>query len=389
VKVLLVSAGVNAAKPCFTPQNCGAVVQTRTFPCQRFHHRLHSLPDSLRSFLTYICLIVLVSSPRIIYILILKPTMPVAPAIKGVLIASSLVAAAVAAYETNPNVRDFVDSTTYKAQLALEDFLENLEAEFNPDPHARLRTRQRQREMRAQAMGASASGSARRGSRSSECGARGVNIVITGSESEDAMTATARQDATQQSQELRRRHIGYSEQQAETDNTSTASNSTFFSQPASTSAADDLAGLSLANDPDEEDIEVVDRELDAAETVSSEDLLELDPFADPLTPLPVLHDEEVQEEPHTPTSFTTYSGSGENILTPRTPRTPATQAGDVSDSYFDDFEGREGEHGVVLEGAPRRARSETAVSVQSGVSSVGFKTPDEDEDEEDWGRTLD
>jgi len=313
--------------------------------------------------------------------------MPIAPAIKGVLIASSLVAAAVAAYETNPNVREFVDSTTYKAQLALEDFLENLEAEFNPDPHARLRRRQRQREMRAQAMGASASAS--RGSRSgSEGGARGVNIVITGSEPEDATTATARQGDTQQDQELRRRHPGHPEHQAETDNASTASISTFFSQPASTSAADDLAGLSLANDPDEEDIEVVDRELDAAETVSSEDLLELDPFADPLTPLPVVHDEEMQEEPHTPTSFTTYSGSGENILTPRTPRTPATQGGDVSDSYFDDFEGREGEHGVVLEGATR-PRSETAVSVQSGVSSVGFDTPDEDEDEEDWGRTLD
>jgi len=326
--------------------------------------------------------------------------MPIAPAIKGVLIASSLVAAAVAAYETNPNVRDFVDSTTYKAQLVLEDFLENLEAEFNPDPHARLRRRQRQREMRAQAMGASASastsasvsGGSRSGSRS---GARGVNIVISGSEPEDATTATAREGEAQQDQELRRRHPGYPEQQVETDNASTASNSTFFSQPASisshqdvTSAAADLAGLSLANDPDEEDIEVVDRELDAAETVSSEDLLELDPFADPLTPLPFVHDEDVQEEPHTPTSFTTYSGSGENISTPRTPRTPATQGGDVSDSYFDDFEGREGEHGVVLEGLTR-PRSETAVSVQSGVSSVGFETPDEDEDEEDWGRTLD
>ena len=319
-------------------------------------------------------------------------TMPVTPAIKGVLIASSLVAAAVAAYETNPNVRDFVDNTTYKAQLALEDFLENLEAEFNPDPHARLRRRQRQREMRAQAMGASASAS--RGSRSgseSRNGARGVSIVITGSEHEDATTATARSGEAQQDHELRRRHIGYPEQQAETDDASTASNSTFFSQPASTSAATDLAGLSLANDPDEEDIEVVDRELDAAETISSEDMLELDPFADPLSPLPVAHDEEMQDGPHTPTSFTTYSGSGEEILTPRTPRTPATQGGDVSDSYFDDFEGREGgegEHGVVLDGVTR-PRSENAVSVQSGVSSVGFETPDEDEDEEDWGRTLD
>ena len=239
------------------------------------------------------------------------------------------------------------------------------------------------------------SASAGSGSQSGS-GTRGVNIVITGSEAEETTTATARQGDAQQDQELRRRHPVHSEQD-NTSTTSSASASTFFSQPASTSshaytdttsAATDLAGLSLANDPDEEDIEVVDRDLDAAETISSEDLLELDPFADPLTPLPTAHDVEMQEGPHTPTSFTTYSGWGENILTPRTPRTPGGHSDDVSDSYFDDFEGREGEHGGVLGGA-RRARSETAMSTRSGVSSVGFATPDEDEDEEDWGHTLD
>jgi len=339
----------------------------------------------------YFALTVLVIS-LILYVLNQNPKMPIAPAIKG---GSSLVAAAVAAYETNPNVREFVDSTTYKAQLALEDFLWNLEAEFNPDPHARLRRRQRQREMRAQGMGTSASAGSRNRSGS---GARSVNIVITGSEAEDATTATSRQGDTQQDHELQRRHPGHSEQSVDPETASTpssASASTFFSQPASTSshldttsAAADLAGLSLVNDPDEEDIEVVDREIDAVETVSSEDLLELDPFADPLTPLPVVQDEETQGGPHTPTSFTTYSGSGENILTPRTPRTPGGHSDDVSDSYFDDFAGRDGEHGVELGGA-RRARSETAMSTRSGVSSVGFATPDEDEDDEDWGRTLD
>lgn len=333
--------------------------------------------------------------------------MPIAPAVKGILIASSLVAAAVAAYENNPQVREFVDTTRVKAQYALEDFLENLEAELNPDPSARIRMRSRRRQRTAQAMSVGST----RGTDPGDMRTNGLDVIVAGRAASTGAAVVSGNDEIASNQGLRHRQPA-TQTALQDDQTSihtSATHETFFEAsnsignlPNTESAARDLEGLSISDDL-------------SSHTPSVDDLLDLDPFADPLDPhyprleaatsrnstplvLSIPRPEDVAQDhtlltPTTPTSFATMSSP---ILTPVTPRTPRTVASrrssreeaDVSDSYFSELDRADVADDVVDGRSASRNTSrggidEEVMSVHSEASSVGFETPDEDED---WGR---
>lgn len=348
--------------------------------------------------------------------------MPLAPALKGLLLASSLVAAGVAAYETDPNVREFVDRTTKRAEDVLMDFLENLEREFSPDgvgrSQIRRRRRERERERRAMDFGSVGVGV----SRSSRVGGDDGDVVVTASGSGIQIG---------QGREMRQRHrieivdaedeeqgVSRSGGDMESLHTS-ATHETLFDQfPASfststlhnipididntdddTYASTTQRNICLINDLNENDDDEHDDDMLASQTTTTtittstslDDLSDLDPFADPpiepLTPLvlsmprPSSHDNNEDRSPLTPTSFATSDSP--RILTPVTPRTVASASGrdeTVSDSYFSDFSSGSAS-GSGHENVEQGIRRQSVAS-----SGVAFETPDEDEDDLEWGR---
>jgi len=327
--------------------------------------------------------------------------MPLAPALKGLLLASSLVAAGVAAYETDPNVRDFV---------------ENLEREFSPDGVGRSQIRRRRRERERERMAMDLGGGV--GASRSSRGGNDGDVVV---------TASGSGVQTGQGREMRQRHrIEIMDAEDEERGVSTlggdvesmhtsATHETLFDQfPASfssptlhnipiddtdddTHASTTHRNVTLINDlngNDDDEHDGNDDDMLASQTTTTstslDDLSDLDPFADPpiesITPLvlsmprPSSHDNNQDRSPLTPTSFATSDSP--RILTPVTPRTVASAGGrheTVSDSYFSDFSGSASGsgHEIVEQGSRRQ-------SVAS--SGVGFETPDEDEDDVEWGR---
>jgi len=316
--------------------------------------------------------------------------MPLAPALKGLLLASSLIAAGVAAYETDPNVRQFVDRTTKRAEDALVDFLENLEKEFSPDGVGRSGIRRRREMLRREREGM------RMGERSGRAGEReierggDVTVVSGGERGGEVRQRRQRIEIVDAENEERMHETLFEQFPASLSNSVTRNipiDDTITSTPDLHHNNNNTTSLLDANDDDyEED----------TSTASLDNLSDLDPFADPpiesLTPLILStahlspsssHHEQSERLPATPTS-----SNSPQILTPVTPRTVAED--EVSDSYFSDFSAGsmvlgEGEEGRDVEvGGSDRRRS---VSVSVASSGVGFETPDEDdEDDVVWGR---
>jgi hypothetical protein len=333
--------------------------------------------------------------------------MPIAPvAIKSLLITSSLVAAGVAAYQTNPDVRNFVDTTKLKAQLALEEFLENLEAEFNPDENARVRLRQRRaaRERRAREammMGVSVDG----GQAGIRQGSNDIVITASGQSHSHELQDLRHRQQTTTTDDDNAADPPEEDIAALASPSSRTTHETLFSQYTSTSnlasaqrtasIEADLVGLTLSPS-----ITATTSGIDD----SLDDLNDLDPFADPLAPHTPMHGmtddtewygddegeyDDLQQSRHTPTtpsgmSFVTDVDVNvddppeEMVLTPVTPRT--TSAGEEEASYFE-VDGVRARSGSVRTTASKRSEG-------SSVSGVGFGTPDEDEEDGEvtWGR---
>lgn len=331
--------------------------------------------------------------------------MPLAPALKGLLLASSLIAAGVAAYETDPNVREFVDRTTKRAEDAIVDFLENLEREFAPDGVGRGQIRRRRemlrRERERETMRMGREGERSERARERETG-RGGDVVVASNGGEMRLRQRQRieiVDAEAQGENGRddvgvasmQRHETLFEHFPASLSSSTIHNIPIDDATTSTPHSNDnndknnsTSLLDANDDDDEEDIS----------TASLDNLSDLDPFADPpiesLTPL-VLSTAHLSPSPthqqRDRTSVTPTSSNSPQILTPVTPRTVAED--EVSDSYFSDFSagslvlGEGGERRDAEVGGDDRRRS---LSVSVASSGVGFETPDEDEDDVDWGR---
>jgi len=319
--------------------------------------------------------------------------MPLAPALKGLLLASSLIAAGVAAYETDPNVRQFVDRTTKRAEDALVDFLENLEREFSPDGVGRgqiRRRREREREMMRMGREGERHMERSERDRERETGRGGdVVTVVSGGE--------LRQ---------RRQRIEVVDMDAQNE----APETLFEQFPASLNGStihnihiDDVVtatpNLHHKNNNNNNNTSLLDanNDDDYEEDVSSaslDNLSDLDPFADPpiesLTPL-VLSTAHLSpgSSHHEQSELTPTSSNSPQMLTPVTLRTVAED--EVSDSYFSDFSagsmvpGDEGEGGERIMVGRRGSDRSRSLSVAS--SGVGFETPDEDdEDDIHWGR---
>lgn len=351
--------------------------------------------------------------------------MPLAPALKTLLLTTSLLAAGIAAYETDPNVRRFVDAGVQKAEDVVVGFLERLEEEFAPDGAA-LRIRRGRRDGRM-GVGVGGGGEAGRGGRGGdvvvrvgerevERGGDGVRrrhhrIEIVDADDE-AATATATPRVDQERETL------FEQFPSSISSSSATGSRTGLRRievesggaPTAPDTRNNTSGLLIDADSDE-NIRLIDTE-EAGEgdilsqtttTMSSlDDLSDLDPLAHQhayTTPLDLDIPQTTSprsfatDEPQTPTTPTSPTGSP-RILTPITPRTPRTLAtnsegeSDVAESYFTDFSAREDVE-RSRDASRSRSRRVSVATTMTVSSGVGFATPDgsEDEDEEGlWGR---